>query len=54
MICHRFNEYILKSDEIIMLKGGEIIAKGNHKQMLNICEDYRKMYKIYIENYFGN
>lgn len=33
---------------------GEIIAKGNHKQMLNTCEDYRKMYKIYIETYFGN
>lgn len=54
MICHRFNEYTLKSDEIIMLKDGEIIAKGNHKHMLNICEDYRKMYKIYIETYFGN
>lgn len=54
MICHRFNEYTLKSDEIIMLKDGEIIAKGNHNQMLNICEDYRKMYKIYIETYFGN
>ena len=54
MICHRFNEYTLKSDEIIMLKDGEIIAKGNHNQMLNICEDYREMYKIYIENYFVN
>lgn len=54
MICHRFNEYILKSDEIIMLKDGEIIAKGNHNQMLNICEDYREMYKIYIETYSYN
>lgn len=54
MICHRFNEYTLKSDEIIMLKDGEIIAKGSHNQMLNICEDYREMYKIYIETYFVN
>ena len=54
MICHRFNEYTLKSDEIIMLKDGEIIAKGNHNQMLNICEDYREMYKIYIGTYCNN
>src|SRR5699024_12869216 len=54
MICHRFNEYILKSDEIIMLKDGEIIAKGNHNQMLKICGDYREMYKIYIETYSYN
>ena len=54
IICHRFNEYTLKSDEIIMLKDGEIIAKGNHNQMLNTCEDYREMYKIYIETYSYN
>lgn len=54
IICHRFNEYTLKSDEIIMLKDGEIIAKGNHNQMLKICEDYREMYKIYIETYSYN
>lgn len=54
MICHRFNEYTLKSDEIIMLRDGEIIAKGNHNQMLKICKDYREMYKIYIETYSYN
>ena len=33
-------------DEILMIKGGKIIEKGTHKELLNRNGEYKKMYDM--------
>ena len=43
IITHRLSQ-IRWADLILVLKQGEIIAKGNHYDLLRDCEEYRKIF----------
>lgn len=43
IITHRLNT-IRTSDKIIVLKHGKIVAEGNHKDLLQSSEDYRRIF----------
>ena len=43
LITHRLSQ-IRWADLIIVLKNGEIAAKGNHEELLKISEEYRKIF----------
>jgi len=43
LITHRLSQ-IRWADLILVLKNGEIVAKGNHEKLLKISEEYRKIF----------
>ncbi|MHA1106052.1 MAG: ABC transporter ATP-binding protein, partial [Promethearchaeota archaeon] len=43
LITHRLSQ-IRWADLILVLKSGEIVAKGNHEQLLKSSEEYRKIF----------
>jgi ATP-binding cassette subfamily B protein len=43
LITHRLSQ-IRWSDIIIVLKNGEIVAKGNHWDLIKESEEYRKIF----------
>ncbi len=43
IITHRLHT-IRTSDKIIVLRHGEIAAEGNHKELLQSSEDYRRIF----------
>jgi ATP-binding cassette subfamily B protein len=43
LITHRLSQ-IRWADLIIVLKNGEIVAKGNHEELLKTSEEYRKIF----------
>jgi len=45
VIAHRLSTIVM-ADEIIVLEKGEIIERGNHKQLLNTNSQYKKLYEM--------
>ncbi|GAG09078.1 unnamed protein product, partial [marine sediment metagenome] len=43
LITHRLSQ-IRWADLILVLENGEIVAKGNHEELLKTSEDYRKIF----------
>jgi len=43
LITHRLSQ-IRWADLILVLKNGEIVAKGNHEELLKVSEEYRKIF----------
>ena len=43
LITHRLSQ-IRWADLILVLKNGEIVAKGNHEELLKTSEEYRKIF----------
>ena len=48
IIAHRLST-IVNCDRILFLEKGKIIAEGNHNQLLNECEQYKKLYESEID-----
>lgn len=48
IIAHRLST-IKNADRLIYIENGEIIAEGSHKELINSCEGYKKLYEIEIE-----
>ncbi len=44
-VAHRLST-IEKSDAILVFKEGEIVCRGQHADLINECEEYRKLAKI--------
>ena len=44
IIAHRLST-VINSDRILFLDDGKIIAEGTHKELLNNCEEYKKLYE---------
>ncbi len=49
IIAHRLST-IQNADRILMLENGQIIAEGNHKQLLQNCKQYKELYNTEIKN----
>ena len=49
IIAHRLST-IKNADRILMVDNGHIIAEGNHNQLLEECEQYKKLYETEIVN----
>lgn len=47
VIAHRLST-IQRADNIIVLENGSILAQGRHKELLESCPLYRKMWKAHI------
>ncbi|WP_025270508.1 ABC transporter ATP-binding protein [Hippea sp. KM1] len=45
MAAHRIST-AMTADKIVVMKGGEILAQGSHRELLENCEYYRKLYKL--------
>ncbi len=45
VIAHRLST-ILDADQILVLKNGEIVEQGSHKELLELNGEYKKLYKI--------
>ena len=48
IITHRLNT-IRASDKILVLKDGKITAEGNHQELIQISEDYRRIFGKHIK-----
>lgn len=49
IIAHRLST-IKNADRILMVDNGQIIAEGNHNQLLEECDQYKKLYETEIVN----
>lgn len=49
IIAHRLST-IVNSDRILYLENGKIVAEGTHNQLLEISEEYRKLYESQLKN----
>jgi len=49
IIAHRLST-IQNADRILMLDDGQIIAEGNHKQLLKSCKQYKELYNTEIKD----
>ena len=45
VVAHRLST-IVNADEIIVLKGGQIVERGSHKHLLDLNGEYRQMWEI--------
>jgi len=45
VVAHRLST-IVNADEIIVLKGGQIVERGTHRQLLELHGEYRQMWEI--------
>ena len=43
IIAHRLPS-IVSADQIVVLNNGNIVAKGSHKELLEKCDEYKKMW----------
>jgi len=50
IISHRLSSCVL-SDRILLLSDGNIIGNGTHKELLNSCEEYARMFNLQAERY---
>ncbi|GAB6045670.1 ABC transporter ATP-binding protein [Caminibacter profundus] len=44
IVAHRLNT-IENTDEILVFKNGQIVCKGKKEELLNNCEEFKKLYK---------
>jgi subfamily B ATP-binding cassette protein MsbA len=44
-VAHRLST-IEHADTILVFKGGEIICRDRHEQLLESCQEYRKLAKV--------
>ena len=49
IVAHRLST-IVNADKIYMLDGGNIIAEGSHKWLMQNCESYKELYELEEEN----
>ena len=49
IITHRLHT-IRTSDLILVMKDGDIVAQGEHEELLQSSQDYRKVFGMYLED----
>ena len=45
VVAHRLST-VVNCDQIIMIAGGKIVAKGKHRELMKTCKEYKELYKI--------
>ena len=48
-VAHRLST-IINSDVIFYIKNGQVLASGNHSELLSTCEEYRRLYNTSLGN----
>jgi len=46
IVVHKFSNYIKDIDKIVILKNGEIVGQGTHELLLELNDEYKKLYDI--------
>ena len=47
VIAHRLST-IIDSDQIVVIKDGNVAAKGKHTQLLDTCDLYKNMWEAHV------
>jgi ATP-binding cassette subfamily B protein len=47
LITHRLSQ-IRWADRILVIKAGELIDQGGHEELLERCQDYRRIFAQYV------
>ena len=43
MIAHRLST-VINCEQLFYLEDGKVLASGTHEQLLETCEEYRRLY----------
>ena len=49
VIAHRLST-VLNADKIVVMKDGRVVAEGRHRQLLESCELYNKLYQMQFQD----
>ena len=49
IVAHRLSS-VIKADNILFFQDGRIVARGNHKQLLEISPEYRRLVELQFVN----
>lgn len=49
-MAHKFNNFIKKIEQIVVLDGGKVVAIGKHEELLTNNNIYKELFEIQMGN----
>ena len=50
IVAHKFNNFIKKIEQIVVLDGGKVVAIGKHEELLTNNNIYKELFEIQMGN----